>query len=186
MIEKNLDSVLRELRSEVNEVPPASVEIALRAEFRRIHAKRRVKRNARWAAAGLSIATAAAAVLLLFSTQKHNVVTAQQAPVREPAPVIAKVVPAIETPVKLSRVRTHTRTRRSLPRLPDRSGEFVAIPYTESVSAAEQLDVYRVQMPRAMVAKFGLPLSAGSFDSVATADVVVGSDGIARAIRFVR
>jgi hypothetical protein len=64
--------------------------------------------------------------------------------------------------------------------------EFVAIPYAEPLWPSEQIDIYRVELPRATLAHFGLPMRAGTLDSTVTADVAVGTDGVARAIRFVQ
>jgi hypothetical protein len=44
----------------------------------------------------------------------------------------------------------------------------------------------RVQVPRATMASFGLPVNQDLLDQRVDADVLLGSDGNARAIRFVR
>ncbi|HEX5707774.1 MAG TPA: hypothetical protein VFX96_10795, partial [Pyrinomonadaceae bacterium] len=44
----------------------------------------------------------------------------------------------------------------------------------------------RVELPRAALARFGLPLNAERAGERVKADVLMGDDGIARAIRFVR
>ena len=46
--------------------------------------------------------------------------------------------------------------------------------------------VVRVEMPRSALASFGLPVNADRTESRVKADVLMGGDGIARAIRFVR
>lgn len=46
--------------------------------------------------------------------------------------------------------------------------------------------VIRVQMPRAALASFGLPFDVERADESVKADVLLGEDGLARAIRFVR
>ncbi len=46
--------------------------------------------------------------------------------------------------------------------------------------------VLRVRVPRAMMANFGLPVTEERLGQRVEADVLVGNDGAARAIRFVR
>ena len=46
--------------------------------------------------------------------------------------------------------------------------------------------VVRVQVPRSAPAMVGLPMSGGDVSGTVTADVVLGEDGVARAIRFVQ
>ena len=46
--------------------------------------------------------------------------------------------------------------------------------------------IVRVQVPRSAPALVGLPVSGGDFSGTITADVVLGEDGVARAIRFVQ
>jgi hypothetical protein len=66
------------------------------------------------------------------------------------------------------------------------SANFLAIPYAPPLLASEQLDVCRVELAPAAVAQFGLPVPPATANGVVTADLVVGSDGAPRAIRFVR
>jgi hypothetical protein len=46
--------------------------------------------------------------------------------------------------------------------------------------------VIRVQMPRSALIAFGLPVNVERADVPVKADLLVGEDGLARAIRFVR
>ena len=55
-------------------------------------------------------------------------------------------------------------------------------PYTE----AEESHLVRVELPRSALASFGLPVNAETAGGRVKADVLVGQDGLARAIRFVR
>jgi hypothetical protein len=64
--------------------------------------------------------------------------------------------------------------------------DFFEIPYSEPLRPEERADVFRIQMPRANMAVFGLPVAGGRLDSRVTADVLVGEDGVMRAIRFIR
>jgi hypothetical protein len=66
------------------------------------------------------------------------------------------------------------------------AADFLALPYAEPLSPSEPIDVYRVQLPRVKLEQFGLPVRPVTLDSTVTAYLVVGSDGVARDIRFVR
>lgn len=54
------------------------------------------------------------------------------------------------------------------------------------LNALESGQIVRVELPRSALASFGLPLNADRTASTIKADVVVGNDGTAHAIRFVR
>jgi len=69
---------------------------------------------------------------------------------------------------------------------PEIATDFFEIPYVEPLRPDQRGDVFRIQMPRANMAVFGLPLSGGRLDARVTADVLMGEDGVARAIRFIR
>ena len=56
--------------------------------------------------------------------------------------------------------------------------------YTLPMSEGGQ--IVRVELPRSALASFGLPVNADRINERVKADVVIGNDGIARAIRFVR
>ena len=64
--------------------------------------------------------------------------------------------------------------------------EFIPLvqagPYTQS----EEGHLVRVELPRSALASFGLPVNAEANGGRVKADVLMGQDGIARAIRFVR
>jgi hypothetical protein len=66
-------------------------------------------------------------------------------------------------------------TTEFLPMLPGVDGQTV-----------ESGRVIRVQMPRAALASFGLPFDVERAEESVKADVLLGEDGLARAIRFVR
>ncbi|HEV2802730.1 MAG TPA: hypothetical protein VGW12_19825 [Pyrinomonadaceae bacterium] len=63
------------------------------------------------------------------------------------------------------------------------------IPLVAGAPDAQPLEsgqVVRVQLPRAALASLGLPLNAERSNETVKADVLLGNDGLARAIRFVR
>lgn len=69
---------------------------------------------------------------------------------------------------------------------PQIASDFISIDEDQSLTPMETGQLIRVQMPRALIARFGAPVSAEKADVPVTADLLLGEDGIARAIRFVR
>jgi len=56
----------------------------------------------------------------------------------------------------------------------------------ESLAQMDGGQVMRVELPRSALMSFGLPMDMERAAERIKADVVVGNDGLARAIRFVR
>lgn len=109
--------------------------------------------------------------------------------------------PRIATHKMASKVASHKN-----PTIPDASANTVAtqandpadaqadeittsfIPLVEGRGFApiENLQLVRVELPRSALVTFGLPMNVERVDERIKADLLVGNDGIARAIRFVR
>lgn len=64
--------------------------------------------------------------------------------------------------------------------------EFLPLSYSSSLSQFEEGQVVRVELPRSALQSFGLPVNAERDGERVKADVLLGHDGVARAIRFVR
>lgn len=64
--------------------------------------------------------------------------------------------------------------------------EFIPLMQGAPYPPAEESHLVRVELPRSALASFGLPVGAESTGGRVKADVLLGEDGIARAIRFVR
>lgn len=64
--------------------------------------------------------------------------------------------------------------------------DFLTLDYSEHPAPMESGQLIRVQLPRAALARFGLPVNPERADVPVKADLLVGEDGFARAIRFVR
>ena len=64
--------------------------------------------------------------------------------------------------------------------------DFFAIPYAPAMTQADYGQVIRVNVPAASMRTFGLPVSEERMFDRVQADVLMGEDGLARAIRFVR
>jgi len=63
--------------------------------------------------------------------------------------------------------------------------DFFPINYGTTPNLQEGGQLLRVELPRAAVARFGLPVNMDRADERVKADVLVGADGLAQAIRFI-
>jgi len=170
------------------ELPDPRVKAALLEEFRRHRVVPPMRRRvAAWSGIAAAMAASLAAVVLMprESVTPPPMVVFQN----DPPPIGVK--PAVTVPPR----RIVARRKPTAPKAkvvkesdppPEIATDFVAIPYAEPLRPDERADVFRVEMPRAGMAVFGLPLPGGRLDSRIKADVVMGEDGVARAIRFVR
>jgi hypothetical protein len=64
--------------------------------------------------------------------------------------------------------------------------DFIPLMNRESLAQMDGGQVMRVELPRSALMSFGLPMDMERAAERIKADVVVGNDGLARAIRFVR
>jgi hypothetical protein len=64
--------------------------------------------------------------------------------------------------------------------------DFMPIGYTSPINLQDGGQVMRVELPRSTLARFGLPVNMERVNERVKADVLVGPDGQARAIRFVQ
>lgn len=64
--------------------------------------------------------------------------------------------------------------------------DFLPLTYGGNLSQLDDGQVVRVELPRSALQSFGLPLNAERANERVKADVLLGHDGVARAIRFVR
>jgi hypothetical protein len=64
--------------------------------------------------------------------------------------------------------------------------DFIPLRYGDDHKPMESGEVIRVQMPRSALITLGLPVNMERADEQVMADLLVGEDGLARAIRFVR
>jgi len=70
---------------------------------------------------------------------------------------------------------------------PDGANEdgFLPLPGASQISSAEEMSVLHVELPRSAMMQVGLEVSPERAEETVRADVMVGSDGLARAVRFV-
>jgi hypothetical protein len=64
--------------------------------------------------------------------------------------------------------------------------DFIPLSYMSAASFQEGGQIVRVQLPRSALANFGLPVNMDRYNEKVKADVLVGVDGTARAIRFIQ
>ena len=117
---------------------------------------------------------------------------------------IEKIVAAEERPIVLSpkesRKRKTTPRRTGAPNAPilirdemtlygddaDVVTDFIPLTYGDSLEPIEGGELIRVRLPRTALLKFGLPMNVERAGVPVKADLLVGEDGLAHAIRFVR
>lgn len=63
---------------------------------------------------------------------------------------------------------------------------FIPLTGGRSLAPTDSLQLMRVELPRSALVSFGLPMNVERVDQRIKADVLIGNDGVARAIRFVR
>ncbi len=189
MIEPNnveLQNALRRLRdSAAGERVSPSLEGRLVTAFRAQH-RRKTPTVTKW----VSIAVAASLVVAI--AWRFNATPSVEAP-RKPVAAVAAppaVVPGIaeQAPEKDAvRPVPSLRAKTTRPRVPQRPAiaptpvEFIEIPYAPSIGAFDEAQVVRVNMPGASARRLGLAVGMDRIQ----ADVLLGNDGIARAIRLV-
>jgi hypothetical protein len=64
--------------------------------------------------------------------------------------------------------------------------DYMPVGFARPLRADEYVQVVRISLPRNEMARFGLPVSPAAGAEPVEADVILGEDGVARAIRFVR
>lgn len=163
----DLDAVAAEFR---RVAAPARVEARLLAEFRRQAGtgplpKRPVRRVPffGWAAAAVVLLTAA--VLLTEGRQP--------APPQHTLPATTELA-SIEAPEMADAGEAGSA-----------DGDFLPLPNAEQVAPGEDMDLVRVEVPRSAMIAAGFAVSASRAAERVEADVLLGPDGLARAVRFV-
>jgi hypothetical protein len=158
---------------------PASVEAALLSEFRR-----QKLASTRWSVRRQIVAfgTAAAALMALGFSLHHYMVPKDLGG--------AGVAHMVDTPAPPSATANpQTTAVQDAANVIDADGSeyasFVPLPYADDPSALDDGTVVRVEMPRAALASFGLPVAAMESDGTVRADLIVSADGTPQAIRLV-
>jgi hypothetical protein len=175
---ESLDAGLRAVaRAVAGWQAPGSVEGALLSEFRR-----QKLANARWSIRRqiLALSTAAAAFLALGFSLHHYMARKDLGG--------AGVANAVKTPAAPSASGQAVSAQNSANVIDSDGSEyasFMPLPYADDPSALDDGTVVRVEMPRAALASFGLPVAAMESDGPVRADLIVSADGTPQAIRLV-
>ena len=173
------------------QVAPAAVEQILMAELRKQH--ERSKRQGAWWARTAVVAAAAAlivaAAVSLRRAPDKQTVQMKLPEVHVTPAVIAPAVGAVSKP----RVRTARASQRKAPKkltaepaAPQREVMTEFIPIVFDPEPIERGQIVRIRLPLAALASFGLPVNEEHAEEAIRADVVLGEDGLARAVRFVK
>ena len=119
-------------------------------------------------------------------------------PMREVAPVETPIErtsqdtfrrPARPRTTSRNRIARSTVTVQSLNIIapdPEVTTDFIALAYWNESNVSEAGQVVRLELPRYAMARFGVPINEERYDERVKADVWLGADGLARAIRFVQ
>lgn len=204
---------LRQLASvDAQEQAPARVEASLVAAFRERHSASlpvpvispAASRRWLYIAAGVAAAAVIAVLISLIATKTRSAETIapEEASTRKEAPAGVQAPKPAPTPEKhlvsanpKRGVRPIKPAIKSKPTTPDAhapSGEaeiatdFFPLVNRESLNQLDSGQLVRVELPRSALMSFGLPMNMERAGERIKADVVVGEDGLARAIRFVR
>jgi anti-sigma factor RsiW len=143
---------------------PAHVEASLRSMFRSAHAATRSRRTAWWKtpvfAWGAASIAAASLVIGLWLAPKR----------REPAPVSHHNSPA---QVELASLAPG-----------EVSDGFIQLPNAPQLDPNDDVNVVRMELPRSAMLAVGLEVSPEQVAGTVEAEVMLGPDGLARAVRF--
>jgi hypothetical protein len=175
--EEQVREILRSLADFDREAEaPQQVEKSVIAAYRR---KRAIRARRR----GILVALAAAVVLAIVFTSQPSV---------SPAPVVAKqaqtaptISPVIESLPQAPKAAA-TRGFRRQPQRVEITTPFVLLIEGDVLMPYERPKMVRVRLPMSAARRLGLPVREEKLDDRVEADVLMGEDGQARAIRFVK
>ena len=162
-----------------------------------IPARRNVRRQVLWTLTAAAVLMFAAALLLWRSgrsVEPGKLGTSQQPP---PAPQqkLDQIVPPGKPEsggrrIAESGLARHPSSvasrRRGRSRSPEVATEFFPLTFVADSAALEAGHVVRVRIPRSALVSFGVPMNVDRAGELVKADVVIGDDGLARAIRFIQ
>ena len=190
------------------EEPPARVDALLLAAFRAqtaatasstvIPARGRVWRWSSW-----KLAAVAAGILILISVMavfwgaasSHKPQREERVdlptPVRSPTPPKLAGPPAGSDQLVVERPKNPPRRARRQAAVNNADEDevvtrFFPLREGEDLTTLESLQLVRVELPGSALSEVGLPIDPETVNEPVKADVVLGQDGLARAIRFVR
>jgi hypothetical protein len=161
--------------------PSAGLEFALLSHFRPSRAKTLPRR---WAAVMVAGAMAASVMLLVFfrgNDKPPQVGQVARATLRAPVQSAS-----VSEPLPPAKRRKVTRRRARVPQQEPDEQVFFLIPYVEPLMPTERAEVVRVDMPVSALAGLGIPITGADPNRRLTADLILGENGLAHAVRVVR
>lgn len=163
------------------EAPSARLEQNVLGAFR---AEQRAKaRRHAWVAYGAIAASIALLVAAGLLSRREAPLPRYEVAAVAPGPVeSAAITPSVQ-PVARPARRV---VRRPVREITEVATEFMRIPDASMLTPMESGHVVRVRVPRSAMLEFGLPINENRASELVKADVVLGEDGLARAIRFVQ
>lgn len=198
--ERALSAALSALAAKSTEAPSPVLEDILRGAFRRQTATKSASTTKRFVA-GIGFAAAAAFLVAAawIGTRAEKPVIGSQpklsgqqrsSPTVESvssAPATSQIIEPAGAGARVNRQAIHQPSAHpASSQVGETTTEFIRLPYTDPLLPTEQANIFRVQMPEAALAAYGLPVDGSHLDSRIDADLVVGQDGVPRAIRFIR
>jgi len=173
--EKELDERLQALKQAMEAMAaPDRVEAAVVAAFRRRDMRPARRDWPRWALAAAAIVVAGVALLL-----NREPVRQAPAPALPPVAVDRREVPEVVASAVPAAPPRRARQRQAVQ-------EFIPLVPDLTWGPGESAQVMRVSMPRSALQSFGLPVDETRAFETVRADIIVGQDMVARAIRVVR
>ena len=186
--EEHIGAALRALAEEdAGLEAPLRVEDRVRKAFRRKHARRKWRNGLTW-----SLALAAAVIVAVFvrmpDKQHPAPARAKDVATRPPQLAVADHIVADPQPVEIPPASVPVRqVRRIAPKSDLQPREVVTefFPLLDVAPPFERGELLRVTVPASTMRKVGLPVNENRLTGRVYADVLVGNEGLARAIRFV-
>jgi hypothetical protein len=166
---------------------PLSIERAVLAEF---ETSRRQRRRGIAAVCTIAAMLVAGAFVVRERPARHHVTfeaaAIEKAPPRFPElDHVDRVAHEKGAPAAKPRPRKHSAVRTKNLARESAEEPFVAIPYTVPLAPEERTTVVRITLSPSAIAAVGFPLPAIDPGNESLADVLVGEDGRAHAIRIV-
>lgn len=164
--ERTLSAALGILADEHSQfAPPPSVEMALQAAYRQKFARRQKIRRMY---SGAAVAAACLALVSIVQVTRHGA----QGPMPAAMDAGASELAAIAEAADLSDGATG-------------SDSFIPLPFAEPLAPYERAELQQVKLTRGTLTAMGLTQQTPDPDEPMNAEVVVGEDGVPRAVRIV-
>jgi hypothetical protein len=125
----------------------------------------------------------------IWTPHPHATVSIARPPQVAVAPPVAKQLVVNTRPAKPVRRAHRSVKKQALPAAvasEEAATPFFPLPFSDAALPLDQALVIRVELPRSALEWTGLPVEENRREERIQADLVLGADGLARAIRFIR